>query len=86
MMIKLAISRSREYLADAQGALLTRFPEGLANALQKISSDREPLEVANKATAHMYIINPLLDMRGRLNAMFQTHPPAEERIRRLRAM
>jgi heat shock protein HtpX len=85
-LIRLALSRQREYLADASGALLTRYPEGLASALEKISKDREPLEAANKATAHLYIVNPLLEHRGRLNALFSTHPPAEERIRRLRAM
>jgi heat shock protein HtpX len=85
-LIRLAISRQREYLADASGALLTRYPEGLASALEKISKDREPLEAANKATAHLYIVNPLLEHRGKLNSLFSTHPPAEERIRRLRAM
>ena len=85
-LIRLAISRQREYLADANGALLTRYPEGLASALEKISKDKEPLEVANKATAHLYIINPLLEHRGKLNDLFSTHPPAENRIRRLRAM
>jgi heat shock protein HtpX len=85
-LIRLAISRQREYLADANGALLTRYPEGLASALEKISKDTEPLGVANKATAHLYIINPLLDHRGKLNDLFSTHPPVEERIRRLRAM
>lgn len=85
-LIRLAISRQREYLADANGALLTRYPEGLASALEKISKDTEPLEAANKATAHLYIINPLLDHRGKLNDLFSTHPPVEERIRRLRAM
>ena len=85
-LIRLAISRQREYLADASGALLTRYPEGLASALEKISRDREPLEAANKATAHLYIVNPLLEHRGKLNTLFSTHPPAEERIRRLRAM
>jgi heat shock protein HtpX len=85
-LIRLAISRQREYLADANGALLTRYPEGLASALEKISKDTEPLEAANKATAHLYIINPLLDHRGKLNDLFSTHPPVVERIRRLRAM
>jgi heat shock protein HtpX len=85
-LIRLAISRQREYLADANGALLTRYPEGLASALEKISKDTEPLEVANKATAHLYIVNPLLEHKGKLNDLFSTHPPAEERIRRLRAM
>jgi heat shock protein HtpX len=85
-LIRLALSRQREYLADASGALLTRYPEGLASALEKISRDTEPLEAANKATAHLYIVNPLLEHRGKLNTLFSTHPPAEERIKRLRAM
>lgn len=85
-LIRLALSRQREYLADADGALLTRYPEGLASALEKISKDTEPLEAANKATAHLYIVNPLLEHRGKLNTLFSTHPPAEERIKRLRAM
>lgn len=85
-LIRFAISRQREYLADANGALLTRYPEGLASALEKISKDTEPLEVANKATAHLYIINPLLDHRNKLNDLFSTHPPVEERIKRLRSM
>lgn len=85
-LIRLALSRQREYLADANGALLTRYPEGLASALEKISEDIEPLEAANKATAHLYIINPLLEHRGKLNSLFSTHPPVEERIKRLRAM
>jgi heat shock protein HtpX len=85
-LIRLAISRQREYLADANGAHLTRYPEGLASALEKISKDKEPLEVANKATAHLYIVNPLLEHRGKINDLFSTHPPAEERIRRLRSM
>lgn len=86
MIIKMAISRKREFLSDVQGAMLTRYPEGLASALDKIASDHQPLEVANKATAHMYIVNPLKDVRGSLNSLFATHPPIEERIRRLRAM
>jgi len=85
-MIRFAVSRQREYLADANGALLTRYPEGLASALEKISKDTEPLDVANKATAHLYIINPLLDHRSKLNDLFSTHPPVEERIKRLRSM
>lgn len=85
-LVRLAISRSREYLADAQGALLSRYPDGLASALEKISADSEPLEAANKATAHMYIVNPLKDIGGALNSLFSTHPPIEERVRRLRAM
>ena len=87
-LMQLALSRQREYLADASGALLTRYPEGLARALEKISADTEPLEVANKATAHLYIANPLRNEKGMkwLNNMFSTHPPAEERIGRLRNM
>jgi len=86
-MLKMWVSRKREFLADADGAMLTRYPEGLARALEKISSDQEPLEVANKATAHMYIINPLA-ARGRRAAsrMFSTHPPVEERIAALRSL
>lgn len=90
-MMQLALSRRREYLADASGALLTRYPEGLASALIKISQDREPLEVANKATAHLYIADPLKAHSGRDSVgwfanMFNTHPPIEERVKRLRAM
>jgi heat shock protein HtpX len=81
MLIQLAISRKREFLADADGALLTRYPEGLANALRKISADQEPLEVANRATAHLYIANPF---KGKnVSKMFMTHPPMEERINAL---
>jgi heat shock protein HtpX len=85
-LMQLALSRRREFLADASGAELTRYPEGLASALEKIAADPDPLEVANKATAHLYIWNPLKDHGGRLNALFSTHPPVEERVRRLRAM
>jgi heat shock protein HtpX len=85
-LIRLAISRQREFLADASGALLTRYPEGLARALEKISADPDPLEVANKATAHLYISDPLHEHQSFLNNLFSTHPPVEERIRVLRAM
>ena len=85
-MIRLAVSRQREYLADASGALLTRNPEGLARALEKIAADPDPLEVANKATAHLYINNPLREHKSWLNNMFTTHPPIEERVKLLRAM
>jgi heat shock protein HtpX len=88
-LIQLAISRKREFLADASGALLTRYPEGLASALEKISNDTEPLEVANKATAHLYIESPFKESsenRGWLAGLFETHPPVNERIKRLRAM
>ena len=90
MLIQLAISRRREYLADANGALLTRYPPGLASALQKIGGDAHQLRRANKATAHMYIAQPLNRDKGkrgsRLNGLFDTHPPIEDRIRRLDQM
>ncbi len=85
-LIRLAVSRQREYLADANGALLTRYPPGLAGALKKLAADTEPLEVANKATAHMYIVNPLKEHANRLNNLFDTHPPIADRIARLKAM
>ncbi|MBI3952400.1 MAG: M48 family metallopeptidase [Candidatus Doudnabacteria bacterium] len=91
-LIQLAVSRRREYLADASGALLTRYPQGLASALEKIAADHEPLEVANKATAHLYIVNPLkehVDNRDRIGwfaGLFQTHPPIKERIAKLNQM
>ena len=85
-LLRLAVSRKREFLADASGAMLTRYPPGLASALRKISADREPLEAANKATAHLYIVNPLLEYRGRVNKFFSTHPPTEERIAALEKM
>ncbi|MBK7125741.1 MAG: M48 family metallopeptidase [Dehalococcoidia bacterium] len=84
--IKFAVSRQREYLADASGALLCRHPEALARALEKIALDPEPLEAANKATAHLYISNPLKEHQSFLNNLFSTHPPTEERIRLLRSM
>lgn len=87
-LIKLAISRKREFLADASGALLTRYPEGLCRALQKISQSSDPLRTANNATAHLYIINPF---RGKeksywFHKLFMTHPPVQERIKALRGM
>lgn len=88
-LIKLAVSRKREYLADASGALLTRYPEGLASALEKIASDNQPLKEANKATAHLYIANPFKTRNGStswLANLFNTHPPIEDRIKRLREM
>lgn len=85
-LIKLAVSREREYLADASAILVTRHPEGLATALEKISSDIEPLEAANKATAHLYIVNPLKNWSGVVNNMFSTHPPIDDRVRRIREM
>lgn len=83
-LIQLAISRKREYLADASGSLLTRYPEGLAEALEIIAKDKEPLEVANRATAHLYIANPLKGVN--VSTLFSTHPPIEDRIKRLRHM
>lgn len=83
-LIQLAISRKREFLADADGALLTRYPEGLASALEKISRDQEPLEAANRATAHLYIVNPFKG--SSITKLFSTHPPIEERIAALRGM
>ena len=85
-LIRLAVSRRREFLADASGALLTRDPAGLASALKKIAADKEPLEAANKATAHLYIVNPLKDIGGSLNRLFSTHPPIEQRIAALEKM
>jgi heat shock protein HtpX len=86
-LMQLALSRQREFLADATGAKLTRYPEGLASALEKIAADKEPLEVANKATAHLYIYNPLRDYkRSFMNNLFTTHPPVVERVKRLREM
>ncbi len=89
-LIKLAVSRQREYLADASGALLTRYPEGLARALEKIDKDQEPLEAANKATAHLYIVNPLKEgghgSVGWFAGLFNTHPPIADRIKKLRGM
>lgn len=87
-LIQLSVSRKREFLADASGALLTRYPEGLASALEKISKDKEPLEVANNATAHLYIANPFKGKRVHnwLSGLFNTHPPIEERIKILRSM
>ncbi len=82
-LIQLSISRRREFLADASGALLTRYPEGLARALEKISKQNQPLAHANKATAHLYISNPF---KGGANNLFSTHPPIEQRIKALRSM
>ncbi|HOX60911.1 MAG TPA: M48 family metallopeptidase [Candidatus Magasanikbacteria bacterium] len=84
-LIKLAISRKREYLADASGALLTRYPEGLARALEKISVSKTPLATASTATAHLFISNPLKPGMS-VAGLFSTHPPIEERIKKLRGM
>jgi heat shock protein HtpX len=85
-IISFAVSRQREYLADASGALLTRYPEGLARALEKIRGDDDPLDSATKATESMYFVNPLSDHASAMNNLFSTHPPIEDRIRLLRAM
>ncbi len=86
-LIQLAVSRQREYLADASGAELTRYPEGLANALEKIAADTEPLDEANRATAHLYIVNPVMRLEGRTGeSAWDSHPPIRERIQRLREM
>jgi heat shock protein HtpX len=87
-LIKLAVSRRREYLADASGVLLTRNPDSLISALSKISGDKEALEVANRGTAHLYIVNPLKGEEAKqwLAGMFNTHPPMAERIKALEEM
>jgi heat shock protein HtpX len=93
-LIKLAISRRREYLADASGALLTRYPEGLAMALEKISSYNMPMKTASTATAHLFISNPLPQSNSKqadaqsfsFAGLFNTHPPITDRIRILRKM
>ena len=88
-LIKLAVSRRREFLADASGAKLTRQPAALASALRKLTADTEPLEAANKATAHLYIVNPLKNQKGAVSwfaGLFSTHPPIEDRIKALEQM
>ncbi len=92
-LMQFAISRKREFLADAEGALLTRYPEGLAKALEKISSNQKPLEAANRATAHLYISSPFKtdtsggDQKvGFFKKAFMTHPPIAERVKALRGM
>lgn len=88
-LIQLAISRRREYLADASGVGMTKNPQGLIKALKKISQDKEPLEAANKATAHLYISNPLKNTHnaiGMFAGLFQTHPPIKERIAALKKL
>jgi heat shock protein HtpX len=85
-LIRLAISRKREFLADASGALLTRYPEGLARALEKISSDPNPLRTANSSTAHLYIASPFRGKQAKdwFSTLFMTHPPVEDRVKALR--
>ncbi|MFH1421311.1 MAG: M48 family metallopeptidase [Planctomycetota bacterium] len=87
LILQFAVSRKREYLADASSVQFTRNPEGLAKALEKISGDTDPLEAANRATQHLYIVNPLKARGGyERSSIFSTHPPISERIRRLREM
>lgn len=86
-MMQFAVSRKREFLADADAALLTRYPEGLARALEKISADPKPLDTSNRAIAHLYIASPLKGKEGKtswFSKMMMTHPPVEERIAKLR--
>ena len=83
-LIKLAVSRRREYLADASGSLLTRYPEGLANALEKIAAENRPLAQASQATAHLFISSPFSGKK--FAGLFSTHPPVEDRIKKLREM
>lgn len=85
MLIRLALSRQREYLADASAVEFTRNPQGLASALAKISADKTPMDVSN-VTAPLYIVNPKLGLRGGGSSLFSTHPPTEERIARLQSL
>jgi heat shock protein HtpX len=82
-LIQLAISRKREFLADASGALLTRYPEGLADALVKIGKYNQPMKYANEATAHLFIANPFGRASKNLSNLFNTHPPIEARVKAL---
>ena len=84
--VQLAVSRQREYLADASSVELTRNPYGLERALAKIASDQEVLEVANRATQHLYIVNPIKKFEARASGLMSTHPPIVDRINRLRAL
>jgi heat shock protein HtpX len=86
MLLQMAISRRREFLADASSVQLTRNPLGLANALAKIAGDPEPLEAANRATQHLYIVNPVKVFGMDASALMSTHPPTEARINILRSM
>ncbi|MFH1430296.1 MAG: M48 family metallopeptidase [Candidatus Uhrbacteria bacterium] len=85
-LIKLAVSRKREFLADADGAMLTRYPEGLAHALEKIAAANQPMLRASTATAHLFIANPFGNRKRRFARLFSTHPPIQDRIRILRSM
>jgi len=85
-LMKLAISRKREFLADASGALLTRYPEALANALEKLDADKTPMKIANNSTAHLWVDDPFNGMKKTpfLHKLFMTHPPIQDRIKALR--
>ncbi|HEY8168407.1 MAG TPA: M48 family metallopeptidase [Candidatus Limnocylindrales bacterium] len=85
-LVQLAVSREREYLADASSVEITRNPYGLERALLKISEDREVLEVANRATQHLFIVNPIKAFEARAQGLFSTHPPIVERVNRLRVL
>jgi heat shock protein HtpX len=85
-IIQLAVSRQREYLADASAVELTRNPLGLASALRKIDDDPDELKTANRGTAHLYIANPIKKFEGRAETVFASHPPIQDRIRRLEAL
>ena len=90
MLIRFAVSRQREYLADAGAVELTRYPQGMIGALEKLGASKVPLKAANRATAHLYIVNPLRNaLKGKgheLSSAFRTHPPLHDRIKRLRAL
>jgi heat shock protein HtpX len=85
-IIQLAVSRQREYLADASAVELTRYPEGLANALRKIDADPTELQTANRGTAHLFIANPIKKFESLANTMWSSHPPMADRIRRLESL
>lgn len=85
-LVQLAVSRQREYLADATAVKLTRYPEGLASALEKLTHDTHPLRGSNRATAHLYIVNPFPKLRKAARGAWSTHPPLEERIKRIRQL
>ncbi len=85
-IIQLAVSRQREYLADASAVELTRYPQGLASALRKIDADSDVLEVANRGTAHLYIANPIKKFEKRAGSVFASHPPIEDRVARLESL
>ena len=90
MLIRMAVSRQREYLADAGAVELTRYPQGMIGALEKLGASKQPLKAANRATAHLYIVNPLRNaLKGKgheLSSVLRTHPPLHDRIARLRAL